>query len=139
MPKLALISITLNAVIFAALLPFLEMSTSHLFNPEWPPHARLHEAWQLSANAALSILALVLVFKDRAPRIGMSIALIICFSFLLSWVSASTYGGSMLRSDGTHIAAVGGINAAVLIVMFLTMFLLLGYRSIANASRDDGI
>ena len=139
MPKLALISITLNAVIFAVLLPYLEMNNSHLFNPEWPAHARLHEAWQLSTNAALSILALALVWTNRAAQIGVSIALIICFSFLLSWASASTYGGSMLRSDGTHIAAVGGINAAVLIVIFLTTLLLFGYRSIVVATKDDSI
>jgi hypothetical protein len=27
--------------------PLLEANVAHVLNPEWPPHARLHEAWQL--------------------------------------------------------------------------------------------
>ncbi|MGJ8562297.1 MAG: hypothetical protein ACSHXY_01985 [Alphaproteobacteria bacterium] len=135
MPKIALIAVTLSALVFAMLIPVLEINATHLTNSEWPAHARLHEAWQLFTNAALSILALALVWTRRSPRIGLCIALIICISFLLSWVLGNLYGGSMLHDDGTQMA-IGGFNVAVLIVLVLTMLLGLGYRAASSASEN---
>ena len=131
MPKSALFSVFLSAVIFAGLIPFLEINDTHLTNPGWPAHARLHEAWQLITNASLSILAVALVWNGKAPRIGMIIALIISLSFLVSWAFGSAYGGSVLRADGTQMA-IGGLNVAVLIVLILTAFLLFGYRAVSK-------
>lgn len=135
MPKLALISIFLCTVVLAALIPFLEISDSHLINPDWPAHARLHDAWQLMTNGALSILALALVWKGSAPKIGLGIVLIISISFLLSLISGRLYGGSMLNSNGTEMA-FAGVNVAVLIVSILTVLLILSYYSVSRHTRS---
>lgn len=135
MPKLALISIFLCAVVLAGLIPFLEISDSHLINPDWPAHARLHDAWQLMTNGALSILALALVWKGSAPKIGLGIVLIISISFLLSLISGRLYGGSMLNSNGTEMA-FAGVNVAVLIVSILTVLLMLSYYSVSRHTRN---
>lgn len=135
MPKLALISISLSAFVLAVLLPSLEISVTHLINPDWPSHARLHDAWQLLTNGALSIFALVLVWKGHAPKIGIGIALIISISFLISLISGPLYGGSMLNSDGTEMA-VAGLNVAVLIVVILTVLLMLSYRAVSLHTRN---
>ena len=123
MPKFATLSVGLSAIVFAVLIPVLELNSTHLTNPEWPSHARLHEAWQLLTNAAFSVLALGCVWTNRAPRIGISLVLIICASFLTAWALGSVYGGSMLHTDGTQMA-VGGINVAVIVVIALTALLL---------------
>ena len=135
MPKLALISTSLGVFIFAGLIPFLEISDTHLVNPGWPSHARLHEAWQLLTNGALSILALGLVWKVSAPKIGIGIALIISISFLMSWILGRFYGGSMLHSDGTEMA-VAGVNVAVIVVSILTALLVLSYRAVSSHIRS---
>ncbi len=122
MPKLATASVALSAIIFSALIPALEINATHLTNPQWPEHARLHEAWQILTNAALSLLALGCVWTTRAPRIGVSIALIICLSFLTAWAFGNTYGGSMLHTDGTQMA-VGGLNIAVIVVLLVSTLL----------------
>lgn len=122
MSKLATVSVGLSAIIFTMLIPILELNSTHLTNPDWPSHARLHEAWQLLTNAVISMLALGCVWSSKAPRIGISLALIICVSFLTAWAFGSVYGGSMLHSDGTQLA-VGGINLAVIIVSILTVLL----------------
>lgn len=46
------------------LLPVLEVTDTHVFNPTWPPHARLHEVWQLTTNVGIALVALWLV-HDR--------------------------------------------------------------------------
>lgn len=135
MPKLALISITLCAVVTVGFLPFMEISETHLINPDWPAHARIHNGWQLLTNAALITLAFFLIWKDMAPRIGLGIALIINVSFLIALITSSFYGGSMVNSDGSE-AAIGGINIGVAISAILTALLLLGYRAVSNRPKN---
>ena len=136
MPKLAVISITLSAFIFVGLLPYLEISATHLINPDWTAHARFHNAWQLLTNAALSILAFFLVWKGPAPRVGMGIALIINVSLLIALITGSFYGGSTIVNSGGSELAVGGINIAAIVIGFSTVLLLMGYRAVSNRSKN---
>lgn len=132
MLKLDTASVGLSVIIFVVLIPVLEISPTHIFNAQWPSHARLHIAWQLMTNAALSIVALGCVWSARSPRIGIGIALIPVVSFLTAFTLRPVYGGSLLHTDGTQIA-VGGINVAVLIMIPLTALLLVSLWK-ANAS-----
>jgi len=138
MSKLATASVCLSVIIFVVLIPVLEVSPTHIFNPEWPSHARLHVAWQLMTNAALSILALGCVWSARSPRIGIGIALIPIASFLMAFILRSVYGGSMVHTDGTQIA-VGGINVAVLIMIPLTALLLVSLWKMKPAAQKRGV
>ncbi|MFK7895268.1 MAG: hypothetical protein AB8G23_05510 [Myxococcota bacterium] len=119
MSKLATVSVGLSTLIFAGLIPVMEINSTHLFNPEWPEHARLHEAWQLLTNAGICALALACVWTQRAPRLGITLALIVCGAFLTAWALGASYGGSMLHTDGTQMA-VAGVNVAVIIVAVVT-------------------
>ena len=140
MPKFATLSVGLSAIVFAVLIPVLELNSTHLTNSEWPSHARLHEAWQLLTNAAISLLALGCVWTNRAPRIGIILALMICASFLTAWALGSVYGGSMLHTDGTQMA-VGGVNVAVIVVIALTGVLLASFwkTKVSNSSQTQGV
>ena len=133
MSNLAKLAVGLSAVIFAGLLPVLEINATHLFNPAWPEHARLHEAWQLLTNASISLVAAACVWTQRAPRLGIALALIVCGSFLIAWVLGDLYGGSMLHTDGTQMA-VAGINVAVLIVSAITGLLSMSWISLARTT-----
>ena len=125
MPRFTIVATVFSGVIFAVLIPYLEVNATHLLNPGWPSHARLHEAWQLLTNASLSILALWLVLTRTAARTGLLIALAICLSFLAAWALGGAYGGSMLHTDGTQMV-VAGVNIAVMIVVALTALLVAG-------------
>ena len=138
MSKLATASVGLSVIIFVVLIPFLEVSPTHIFNPEWPSHARLHVAWQLMTNAALSILALGCVWSARSPQIGIGIALIPIVSFLMAFTLRSVYGGSLFHTDGTQIA-VGGINVAVLIMIPLTALLLVSLWKTKAPAQKRGV
>ena len=122
MNRLTIVAVTMNAIVFALLIPVLELNSSHLTNPLWPSHARLHEAWQLLTNAAIAILALRLAFSRRDSWVAIVLCLITEVSFLIAWATSSSYGGSMLHSDGTKMA-IAGFNVAVLVVAALTLLL----------------
>ncbi len=123
MRNFSVISVLLTSLVFGLLIPILEINQTHLFNSEWPSHARLHEAWQLITNTAISALALYLAWTGKAPKIAIVLSLIIGLSFLTAFALGGSYGGSMLHTDGTQMT-LGGINVAVLIVVPLTAMLL---------------
>ena len=122
MKRFSAITAILVAITFAIIVPALELNDTHLTNPHWPEHARLHEAWQLLSNALIVLLAAWLVAARKAPLLGLALASIIALSFLFAWLTGDAYGGSMLHSDGTQMA-IGGVNAAVLIVSILAVLL----------------
>lgn len=136
MPKITILSAALCAFVLSVVIPFMEISDSHLFNPEWPSHARLHEAWQLIGNAAISILAFILVWKGIAPRLGIVLGLILSASFLIAWAAGPLYSGSMVHSDGTNFM-IGGINVVVVGVAVIAGLLLLGWRALAQHSETS--
>lgn len=140
MPKLSTASVGLSALILAVIIPAFELNSTHITNPDWPSHARLHEAWQLLTNATISVFALGCVWTDRAPRIGITLALLICASFLAAWALGSFYGGSMLHTDGTQIA-VGGINVVVIVVTAVAALLVasLWKTSAPGNSQEHGV
>lgn len=112
------ISVALNALVFLLVIPLLEVGPTHLFNPDWPAHARLHEFWQLVTNGLISLLALWLVTWGRQRVTGALVALAINVGFLVALAAAPLYGGSMVHSDGSELL-VAGANPAIIVVGLL--------------------
>lgn len=115
----------LNAVAFLVLIPYLEVSSTHVFNPDWPSHARLHEVWQLVTNAFLSVMAIRLVRSDRTATIGGLMALSINLGFLTALAAAEHYGGGMTHSDGSELL-VAGFNPATSVILGLSAAIAMG-------------
>lgn len=112
--------VTCALLVFVAAVPALEIDDTHLLNPKWPPHARLHEAWQLATNALLGLLATVWTWTPRRFTASCLLGLAISGGFVLAWWLRSLYGGSM---QGTTSAAAGvaGMDPAVLLVHALAL------------------
>lgn len=113
------LGLTACLIPFGLLTPILEIGPTHVFNPDWPAHARLHEVWQLVTNSGLAILCLWLAWARREIQLATTIAAIVVGGFLLALILAPAYGGGMKHSDGTELT-VAGVNAAVA-VMALAM------------------
>lgn len=97
---------------FGLLTPILEISPTHVFNPDWPGHPRLHVAWQLATNSALALLCIWLAWRRGMTRLAATIALVVTCGFLFAFALSRFYGGTMQHSDGSELL-VGGINVAV--------------------------
>lgn len=134
-PGVALrVVITLCLMVFTVGVPILEINATHLVNPAWPPHARLHEAWQLLTNSALGVLAMFWVWRGQRFALACGIGALVCGAFLSAWTLRSAYGGSMA---GTTSAAhgLGGLDAAVVIMgVIFVVFVMAGIRF----RRNDG-
>lgn len=122
---LAKISVTAACLVLALMVPALEINETHLLNPHWPSHARLHEAWQLLSNATLSMLCLWLAWTQAKARLASAIMLALTGSFLVAFIARATYGGSMQHTDGSELM-MGGVNPAFGVMLATSVALAVG-------------
>ncbi len=102
--------ITFGVFIYSIVIPMLEINASHVFNPDWPPHARLHEVWQLTTHCALGMFCLWLAwFKENISMAGI-INMIIMGGVLFAHLIENRYGGSIL--SGNTSTTVLGLDVA---------------------------
>ena len=133
----ARVLISIGVLIYAVAVPLLEINDTHVFNPEWPPHARLHEVWQLATNTMIGVLALWLAWGKGSVRIPAVLALMVMGGFLLAYASRGGYGGSMVLSAGSVERTVLGLNLGVVgaITVVLTAVAALALSTRENPRR----
>tara|TARA_Y100000588_G_C13532068_1_gene618224 strand:+ start:124 stop:534 length:411 start_codon:yes stop_codon:yes gene_type:complete len=105
--------ITFSVILYAVVVPFLEINTTHVFNPDWTPHVRIHEVWQLITNSGIGLLCLWMVWVKKETKISAILSLLITGGFLLAYILQNFYGGSMKYLDGSE-KTLFGINIGVL-------------------------
>ncbi|GAA4279301.1 hypothetical protein [Aquimarina mytili] len=126
-------AITFSVVLYAIVVPYLEINNTHVFNPDWTPHVRIHEVWQLFTNTSIGVLCLWLVWKKSEVLLSSILSMIITGSFLVAFALQDTYGGSMKFLDGSE-KTILGINIGV--VGFGLAFILLVVSLIAQFKNN---
>jgi hypothetical protein len=119
------------AALVASVLPILvDISESHLLNPEWPSHARVHEVWLLATGTGVGIVALWLIWMR--PRLVLATILITCIlgGFLVAAATAPLYGGVLVDPATAHLMPnndrVLGIPANLFAFSLALVILLIG-------------
>lgn len=129
LPKLL---VTIGIVFCAVVVPVLEINDTHVFNPAWAPHARLHEVWQLFTNTALGVFSLWLVWSKHKICLPSWLTLFVTGGFLLSYWLRASYGGSMILSDGSE-KLILGINLGL---FAYTLAILMAIAAVAMDRRS---
>lgn len=114
------IVVGLTAVVLIVLIPMLEVNASHLVSPEWPAHARFHEAWQLLTNAGLAVVALWLAVGRRQERMAAGLCLVVVGSLLAAYLLGNLYGGAISRPGSDEFKFLG-LSSPVLIMSVLAL------------------
>ena len=130
------IAITFAVVLYAIAVPFLEINDTHVFSPDWTPHVRIHEVWQLITNTALGMLCLWLVWIKKEELVSSIISLLITGGFLIAFILKDLYGGSMKFEDGTE-KTLFGINIGILGFGLAFLFLLFSLVLRRNENHVD--
>jgi hypothetical protein len=121
--------VTVGVLVYAVLIPVLEINASHVFNPDWPPHARLHEVWQLISNMSIGVLCLWWAWRDNDCTRAAILNCIVMGGVLVAHGIQGSYGGSLASGKleqtlfGLQYAAV-----AAALVVFLSLLVLLRQR-----------
>ncbi len=112
---IAKILISLGVFVYLVLIPYLEINHSHVFNPNWPAHARLHEVWQLTTNISLGIMALWLVWYKQAVSLAAGLSICVMGGVLFAHFIEGSYGGSLL--SGNTSQTILGLELAAFIAL----------------------
>lgn len=128
--------ITLSILLYAIVVPILEINDTHVFNPDWTPHVRIHEVWQLFTNSSIGIICFWLVWFKKEYKFSTFLSMIITGSFLIAFILQDLYGGSMKYLDGTE-KTILGINIGVF--GFGIAFILLCVNLISIFSKKQKI
>lgn len=124
------IVMTIATLMYGVIPPVVDLTESHVFHPDWTPHARMHMVWLLATNSTLAIVALYFLWLHRADRIfgaGIAGVLGVCVygGFMLSAAATTLYGGSM--SDRAGVPPVLGLDANILAFSVALLLLLAGW------------
>ncbi len=77
---------------------------THLFNPDWTPHARLHIAVFLIGGAVVGLFGIYIIWgATPSRRYSVQLSAILgaayCLGFILAALLMPIYGGSLLSAD----------------------------------------
>jgi hypothetical protein len=124
---LAKILISFCVFVYGVVIPFLEINPSHVFNLEWPAHARFHEVWQLITNISLGLLCLWLVWLERNIRMAGIITIIVMGGIVVAHLLEGFYGGSILSGNlsqtimGLELAVFAGVVVIMMAVIAMIL------------------
>ena len=103
----------------------LDIGDTHLFNPNWDEHSRVHEVWRLATNSMITFLGLYLIWKKNMLSIASLLSLCMILGFIISIVTMPYYNGLAV---GVGIEELRPFNIPLNILSFLVVF---GIQSVA--------
>ena len=94
---------------------FADLNASHVVNPDWPPHARLHVVWLISTNALVIGFALFTLWRGPALdwarfQLATLLSALVLAGFFVAGGTRSLYGGSFADDAGVPPLVGGAIE-----------------------------
>ena len=117
--------LTTIALMAAGLGPLLlDIGNTHLFNPDWDAHARVHEVWRLSTNSLITILGLYLLWIKQREFLAALLSLCLIIGFWISVLLMPFYGGLPVGNGMDELAPLGiPLNIFSFVVVLLIQIL----------------
>ena len=116
--------------IFIGYLPILVDATeTHLHNPNWSSHARLHLAWLLSTNFIITTFAILLCWIKNLKIISLIILFSILGGYYFSIFTRHLYGGTINEPGGVE-DTIMGVEAGIFFFTSLTFFWIITFLSV---------
>ena len=89
------ILMTMATLMYGLIPPFVDLTETHVFHPDWTPHARMHMVWLLGTNSTLAVVALFFLWLYREnSAFGVRLAGVL---------GLCVYGGFMLSAATTSL------------------------------------
>ena len=115
-----------DATIWYGFVPLMaDLNPSHLFNPNWTPHARMHLTWLLSTNFLLAMYALYLVWGAKEVLRAGLLGLCVVGVFWVATLTRDLYGGMLVDPDLSADFIIG-LNPNIIANTLLLLLLGIG-------------
>lgn len=106
--------------------PLVDFTTTHVLNPDWTSHARLHTVWLIVTSSALAAFALYLLwFRPGSRSMVLILGLSVLGGFFVSAASAPLYGGALHDEGGVPLML--GMDANLFSFSLAFLLLLSGF------------
>jgi len=127
-PKL----LTSLCLILAGMGPLLlDIGDTHLFNPNWDEHSRVHEVWRLATNSMIAFLGLYLIWKKNMLSIASLLSLCMILGFMISIITMPFYNGLAVGVGIDELKPFGiplNIFAFIVVLAVQIIAILLAYK-----------
>jgi len=105
-----------------------DLNASHVFNPEWPPHARFHSVTSLAMTVGFSLIALWLTWRrSLEPNISLLVAAAVPILAWGSFFVALIVPGAAVEDHPETLARIAGIPINVVVAATFSVLAGLGY------------
>ncbi len=110
---LAKILLTIAAVQYGVIPLVVDLTESHVFHVDWPPHARFHMVWLLGVGSSMAayVVAAVWLWGGRDLVVLRSVSIngcLVLLGFFAATLSMGLYGGSL--SDLRDPIVIAGLD-----------------------------
>jgi hypothetical protein len=124
--------------------PIADLNASHVLNPLWPGHARLHTVWLITTNSLIAMASLWLLWRppqgelQKAIRLAGTLVGAILIGFFVAGSTQGLYGGALTDVDdpGRKIVGLDPNVAAFSLHLFLVAVSLVLSRRPAASSYE---
>ena len=116
--RIARTLLTACAGFLAIIPPLADLDASHVLNPNWTPHARLHTVWLISTTSLVALVALWQLWRPaggdlrRAIRLAGTLIGAVLAGFFIAGATRGLYGGAFADPNAAA-GTVAGLNANV--------------------------
>lgn len=116
MKLFAKILLTIAAIQYGVIPVIIDLTDTHVFHHDWPPHARFHMVWLLMIGSSVAAYVCALLWvvgkdKNQSLRHAAILGCLPLFGFFVSAALMGRYGGSL--SDLEHPIRVMGLDGNV--------------------------
>jgi len=124
--------LTSLCLILAGMGPLLlDIGDTHLFNPNWDEHSRVHEVWRLATNSMIALLGLYLIWKKNMLSIASLLSLCMILGFMISIITMPFYNGLAVGVGIDELKPFGiplNIFAFIVVLAVQIIAILLAYK-----------
>ena len=140
MNLLAKILLSIAAIQFGFIPAFVDFTETHVFHPDWPPHARFHLVWLLTSGVVFASGVLVAIWygAKRNWQLIKHVSLIGCIvlgSFFVAVGARAYYGGSL--TDSKTPIEIFGLDGNVVSFTVAALLQLIGTIIVWRSDGDE--
>ena len=113
--------LTSICLLLGTIIPLIvDTGNTHLLNPDWDAHSRVHEVWRLSTNIFLAGLGLYLLWIRNYLLLPALLSLCIVLGFFTAIFTMSLYGGVTI-GEGIDEPNPFGIPANIFVFLIIAI------------------
>ena len=113
--------LTTICLLLGTILPLIvDTGHTHLLNPDWDAHSRVHEVWRLSTNIFIAGIGLYLLWISNYSLLPALLSVCIVLGFFSAIFTMSLYGGVPI-GEGIDEPNPFGIPANIFVFLIITI------------------